>query len=87
MLLRIVSNYSKKEYTFPNLEDRNISRLNYTFDIQLPENVLDGEYAYFLYSGNEVISTGLCQIGDYIPPTEETHTYTNNNDEVIIYGG
>lgn len=86
MLLRLISNYSKKEYTF-DVEDENISRLNYAFDIQLPENVLDGEYTYFLYSGDEVITTGLCQIGDYVRPAETTHTYNNNNDEMIIYGG
>lgn len=86
MLLKIVSNYSKKEYTF-DVEDESLSRLNYAFDIQLPEDILDGEYTYFLYSGDEVITIGLCQIGDYERPVETTTTYKNNEDNIIVYNG
>lgn len=86
MLLKLVSNYSKKEYTF-TVEDENLSRLNYAFDITLPEGILDGEYTYKLYSDNTVISTGLAQVGDYERPVETTTTYNNNEDNIIVYNG
>lgn len=59
------------------------SRLFYTFDITLPQNMADGEYTYTLYDEQDVVkATGLLQVGEYTP---EKTTY--NNDAIKEQNG
>lgn len=87
--LKLVNNLTKYEFTLEDLEDKETSRLFYTFDITVPDGLVDGEYAYTLYDENHaVLATGLLQIGDYNPDntTYEQNTIKENNG-YITYGG
>lgn len=87
--IKLVNNLTKYEFSLQDLEDKETSRLFYTFDITLPEGLVDGEYAYTLYDENNVVlATGLLQVGDYKPDnkTYEQNTIKENNG-YITYGG
>lgn len=85
MVLKLRNNLTKKEYTFDNLVDQMTSRLFYTLDITLFEDMDDGEYAYTLYDEGVVKATGLLQVGDYKP---QNNTYTaQTHDGYIQYNG
>lgn len=86
MVLKLRNNLTKIEYTFDNLDDKLTSRLFYTFDITLPADMDDGEYAYTLYDENEVVkATGLLQVGDFKP---KNNTYTaETHNGYIQYNG
>ncbi len=74
MTLKLRNNLTKIEYSFENLEDVNISRLYYVFDITLFENMDDGEYAYQLFDDENVVATGIIQVGDFVPANNQTYT-------------
>lgn len=86
MRLKLVSNLTKIEYEFTGLTDTLESRMFYSFEIVLPDNIADGEYTYTLYDGDDVsVASGLCQIGDYSPDKKE---YTKENKQTYIqYNG
>lgn len=86
MTLKLRNNLTKVVYTFDNLEDKLTSRLFYTFDLTLQDNMDDGEYTYNLIDGNEaIVATGLLQIGDYTP---NNNTYTaQTQNGYIQYNG
>lgn len=86
MTLKLKNNLTNKELEFLNLDDLGASRLYYTFDITLPEVMEEGEYTYTLLDENEIIASGLLQIGDYVPKTEQYTAQTNNNG-YITYNG
>ena len=79
MTLKLQNNLTKKVHTFNNLEDKLASRMFYTFDITLPEDVDDGEYTYSLLDENgNVKASGLAQIGDYAPQNNTYAPQTQN---------
>lgn len=83
MTLKLTNNVTKKEYEF-NVEDKNDSRLYYSFEVELEDGMDDGEYDYQLYDDDEIVAHGICQIGDYVPQ----HTiYDNNNQGYTQYNG
>lgn len=87
MRLELVNNLTKNVYSFPNLEDKMVSRLFYAFDITLQEGMDDGEYSYTLYDDEYVAkATGLIQIGNYVP-NNNTYTATTNNGGYVQYNG
>lgn len=73
MLLKLTNNLTKKVYNFDNLDDKLTSRLFYTFDITLQDDMDDGEYTYQLFDDENIVASGLIQIGDY---TQNNNTYT-----------
>lgn len=84
MKLAIKNNVTKKEYEF-QVDDIGDSTLFYHFNITLEAGVDDGEYGYILYDDEDVVATGLLQVGDYTPSTT---AYTNDNKDVYIqYNG
>ena len=82
MTLKLTNNVTKKEYEF-NVEDKNDSRLYYSFEVELEDEMDAGEYDYQLYDDDEIVAHGLCQIGFYtnnnVIYTGNTHTYTQYN--------
>lgn len=86
MTLTLINNLTKKEYSFDNLEDNNVSRLFYAFDITLESGMDDGEYSYTLYDDENVVkATGLLQVGNYTP---NNNTYTaNTKNGYVQYNG
>lgn len=84
MVLKIVNNTTKKEYTFDELKDNLKSNVFYSVNLTLPDNMEDGEYTYMLFKDNKVVSRGLLQIGDY-----ERETIQHNNDKkgYVTYNG
>ena len=85
MRLTLKNNLTKAEMEF-DVTNKMTSGLFYAFDITLSGETTEGEYTYTLYGDkNEVIATGLAQIGDYKP---ETSAYTENNQQQFItYNG
>lgn len=86
MRLELVNNLTKNVYSFPDLDDKKVSRLFYAFDITLQEGMDDGEYTYTLLKNDVVKATGLIQIGDYVP-NNNTYTATTNNGGYVQYNG
>lgn len=89
MIFRLENNVTKKKYEFA-VEDIGNSTLYYHFNMSLTEKVDDGEYNYWLYDDEEtnLLAQGICQIGDYVPPTGSTTVYTKENkDTYIQYNG
>lgn len=76
---------TKAEYTF-EVEDICDSSIFYHFNINLYENMDDGDYEYTLFDdNNEKVAVGLVRIGDYVAPTS---SYTENNNETYVqYNG
>ena len=70
---------TNRSYTLQNLEDLNLSAFNYTFNIQLPENMPTGEYTYRLIDeNNALMATGMAQCGNYDPDTKPYTGSTHN---------
>lgn len=87
MYLVLRNNVTKRRIEIPDLEDDKTSELFYHFTIQLPEDVIEGEYDYVLFSeDDEEIVTGLLQVGDYHSNTQ-SYDDNNPNDEYITYEG
>ena len=85
LTLKLVNNLTKKSYIIDNLvENANSTDIFYCLDIQLPADILDGEYTYFLYQDGYLLVQGICQIGDYTP--EQTR-FNNDSNEVIVFEG
>ncbi len=84
MKLSLKNNVTKQEIVLTGLTDIGTSALFYQFNIALPNTVDEGEYTYTLTDGDNILATGLVQIGDYTP---EKTTYNKNNEGYIVYGG
>lgn len=85
MTLHLLNNLTKNEYNFTGLTDNLESRLFYSFDISLPQGIDDGEYSYTLADeDNVVVASGLLQVGDYKP---QTNQYTSSTTEYKVYNG
>lgn len=84
MRLSITNNTTKRVIYDEIVEDLGGNRNFYKFSINLPNDVEDGEYTYDLYNEEEIIATGLIQVGDY---KSDNFSYKNNKKEYISYNG
>ena len=67
-----------------NVEDLNESSIFYTFNINIPDSLDDGEYEYTLKDNEDkIVATGLIRVGDF---KQENKQYINNKDKFIQYG-
>lgn len=65
-----------------NVTDLNESSIYYTFNINLPEEMDEGEYNYVLKDDlDKIVATGLLRVGDY---KQENTQYNNNKDKKYI---
>ena len=84
MKLIIKNGVTHKEFEY-SVEDLNESSIFYTFNINIPESLDDGEYTYVLKDDlNKTLATGLMRIGDY--KTENTQYNNNKDNKYIQYG-
>lgn len=82
MLLKLINNLTKNTVNIGEIEDKLESNLFYTIDVELPDNITEGEYVYELYDNDMVVSRGLLQIGDY---NAENKVYKEEKT-YIVYG-
>lgn len=83
MILILKNNVSKQEYVITGITDLNTSVMYWTFDVVLPEGVIDGDYNWDLTDDNNVLlSSGLARIGDY-PPSVTANTASTGS--YIVY--
>lgn len=83
MQLKLINNLTKNIIELGEVKDKLISTVYYVFDINLPTDVVDGEYTYELYDGEKMVSAGLLQIGDYVQDNKE---YKETKKDYIVYG-
>lgn len=82
MVLRLTNSVDKKKYEY-EVTDIADSSMYWHFDITLTGDEAEGEYKYeLLDKDNNVLATGIAQIGDYV--NETTTAYTNNNQSGFI---
>jgi len=80
MTLNLVNSLTKVSYSLENLTDLGTNPLNYRFDINLPANIDNGEYEYTLLNDQQdVLATGILQIGNYEAPKTSYTAQTINN--------
>lgn len=82
MLLKLINNLTKNTVNIGEIEDKLESNLFYTIDVELPDDMTEGEYVYELYDNDMVVSRGLLQIGDY---NAENKVYKEEKT-YIVYG-
>lgn len=82
MILKLINNVTHKEYEIWN-DVKGINGYYVYLNIILPDEMDDGEYNYQLIHKNQIIATGLLQIGKYEPEINEYNT----EDEIIQYNG
>ena len=83
MKLYIKNGITHKEFEY-NVTDLNESSIFYTFNINIPDSLDDGEYEYTLKDdGEKILATGLIRVGDF---KQENKQYINNKDKYIQYG-
>ena len=67
-----------------SVTDLNESSIYYVFDINIPEEMDDGEYEYTLKDDlDKIVATGLIRVGDY---KQENKEYNNKDNKYIQYG-
>ena len=70
------------EYNVTDLNERSIY---YTFNLNIPDSLDDGEYDYVLKDNEDkIVATGLMRIGDF---KQENKEYNNNKDKKYIQYG
>lgn len=62
MILKIRNTTDLQEIYNSEVTDKGTSGSYYTFDITLPEDIVDGEYEYILSDNDDVLSTGIITI-------------------------
>ena len=68
-----------------SVEDLNESSIYYVFNINIPEEMDDGEYTYVLKDDvDKILATGLMRVGDF---KQENKEYNNNKDNKYIQYG
>lgn len=82
MTLKLINNLTKAEYEL-EVVDKLTSGLYYCVDVVLPTDMEDGEYTYQLEDKEEVVATGLCQVGEYVAET----TQYNKKEKYVVYNG
>lgn len=67
-----------------NVTDLNESSIYYVFNINVPEEMDDGEYTYVLKDDlDKIVATGLIRVGDF---KKENKQYNNKDNKYIQYG-
>ena len=80
----IKNGITHKEFEY-SVTDLNESSIYYTFNINIPEEMDDGEYNYTLKDDlNKTLATGLMRVGDF---KQENTQYNNNKDNKYIQYG
>ena len=83
MKLLLKNGITKRNFEY-NVEDLNESSIFYTFNINIPESLDDGEYNYTLKDNEDkIVATGLIRVGDYKTENKE---YNNKDKKYIQYG-
>ena len=83
MKLIIKNGITHKNFEY-NVTDLNESSIYYTFNLNIPEEMDDGEYEYTLKDdGEKILATGLMRVGDY---KQNNKQYINNKDKYLQYG-
>ena len=84
MKLIIKNGITHKEFEY-NVTDLNESSIFYTFNINIPDSLDDGEYTYVLKDNEDkIVATGLIRVGDF---KQENKEYNNNKDKKYIQYG
>lgn len=52
------------------VEDLQTSDLYYHFEIELPEEITEGEFEYSIVAGDTVVSSGLLVVGELMAPDQ-----------------
>lgn len=80
----IKNGITKRNFEY-NVTDLNESSIFYTFSINIPDSLDDGEYDYVLKDDlDKIVATGLLRVGDY---KQENTQYNNNKDKKYIQYG
>lgn len=80
----IKNGITHKEFEY-NVTDLNESSIYYTFNLNIPDSLDDGEYDYVLKDDLEkIVSTGLLRVGDY--KQENTQYINNKGNKYVQYG-
>lgn len=83
MKLKLKNNLSNQEYIL-DVRDAGSTMNYFKFDINLPNNMDDGQYEYELIDDNEnVISNGLLQLGDF---TQNNKQYSDKKTNIVYHG-
>ena len=83
MKLIIKNGITHKNFEY-NVTDLNESSIYYTFNLNIPDSLDDGEYEYTLKDdGEKILATGLMRVGDY---KQNNKQYINNKDKYLQYG-
>ena len=84
MKLLLKNGITKRNFEY-SVEDLNESSIYYTFNINIPDSLDDGEYEYTLKDDvDKILATGLMRVGDY---KQENKQYINNKDKKYIQYG
>lgn len=84
MKLILKNGITHKEFEY-SVTDLNESSIFYTFNINIPEEMDDGEYEYTLkYDLNKTLATGLIRVGDF---KQNNTQYINNKDNKYVQYG
>ena len=83
MIFKAINKITLQEYDF-EVDDLGDSSLFYHFKTHF-RGLDEGEYRIELYSGGEIVSTGLMTIGNYKSDTIENNN--NEDKEYIQYEG
>ncbi len=79
----IKNNITHRNFEY-SVTDLNESSIYYTFNINVPEEMDDGEYNYILKDDSDkIVATGLMRIGDYKTENKE---YNNKDKKYVQYG-
>lgn len=84
--ISLINNLTKEDYNYMYLIDDNYNKLSlyYQFNIDVSK-LIDGEYTLYLFTeDNELITTELVQIGDYV---SKHNTSYNKNNKYVTYNG
>lgn len=74
-----------KEFEY-SVADLNESLIYYVFNLNIPEEMDDGEYTYVLKDdGDKILATGLMRVGDY--EQKNNTQYINNKDNKYVQYG
>ena len=83
MKLLLKKGITHKNFEY-NVEDLNKISIYYTFNLNIPEEMDDGEYEYTLKDNEDkIVATGLIRVGDF---KQENKQYINNKDKYLQYG-
>lgn len=84
MKLILKNGITKRNFEY-SVTDLNESSIYYTFNLNIPEEMDDGEYNYVLKDDlDKTLATGLMRIGDF---KQNNTQYINNKDNKYVQYG